>query len=221
MQTGVQTPPGGTILTVRRHLNPELSDLTAIAWQITFCRQALHQYISTDPFRFCKSDGTLSVVPHIHPFLANSNIAPGDNHSVARRFLQFPETTKFLLALRITRYRQALHPNPKKPSESLYVAWRPGMCRQAVPSLGTQKCQNMMSRLAAMHSSPHAHSHWQHSPTRAQLKGSSCSSAIPSSTQGMPFRAQLEECHVLNPYPELNSRDTFRAQPKEHQQADL
>ncbi|QCD83388.1 hypothetical protein DEO72_LG2g3732 [Vigna unguiculata] len=27
----------------------------------------------------------------------------------------------------------------------------------------------------------------------------------------MPFQAQLEECHVLNPYPELNSRDTFRA----------
>jgi len=39
--------------------------------------------------------------------------------------------------------------------------------------------------------------------------------AIPSSTRGMPFRAQLEECHVLNPYPELNSRDTFWAQLKE------
>ncbi|QCE03592.1 hypothetical protein DEO72_LG8g1617 [Vigna unguiculata] len=50
-----------------------------------------------------------------------------------------------------------------------------------------------------------------HSPTRAQLKGSLCPSAIPSSTRGMSFRAQLEECHVLNPYPELNSRDTFRA----------
>ncbi|QCD78837.1 hypothetical protein DEO72_LG1g2473 [Vigna unguiculata] len=57
----------------------------------------------------------------------------------------------------------------------------------------------------------HTHSHRQHSPTRAQLKGSSCSSAILSSTRGMPFRAQLEECHVLNPYSELNSRDTFRA----------
>jgi len=53
------------------------------------------------------------------------------------------------------------------------------------------------------------------------LSCSSCSSAIPSSTGGMPFPAQLEECHVLNPYPELNSRDTFRAQLKEHQQADL
>ncbi|QCD87593.1 hypothetical protein DEO72_LG3g2131 [Vigna unguiculata] len=63
-----------------------------------------------------------------------------------------------------------------------------------------------------------SHSHQQHSPTRAQLKDSSCSSAIPSSTRGMPFRAQLEECHVLNPYPELNSRDTFQAQLKEHQQ---
>ena len=48
-----------------------------------------------------------------------------------------------------------------------------------------------------------AHSHQQHSRTRAQLKDSSCSFAIPSSTRGMPFRAQLEECHVLNPYPEL------------------
>jgi len=37
-----------------------------------------------------------------------------------------------------------------------------------------------------------AHSHRQHSPTRAQLKGSSCSSAIPSSTRGMSFRAQLK-----------------------------
>jgi len=36
-----------------------------------------------------------------------------------------------------------------------------------------------------------AHSHRQHSPTRAQLKGSSCSSAILSSTRRMPFRAQL------------------------------
>ncbi|QCE03869.1 hypothetical protein DEO72_LG8g1898 [Vigna unguiculata] len=35
--------------------------------------------------------------------------------------------------------------------------------------------------------------------------------ANPSSTQGMPFRAQLEECHMLDSYPELNSRDTFRA----------
>ncbi|QCD93590.1 hypothetical protein DEO72_LG5g1665 [Vigna unguiculata] len=25
--------------------------------------------------------------------------------------------------------------------------------------------------------------------------------------RGMPFRAQLEECYVLNPYPELNSRN--------------
>ncbi|QCE03724.1 hypothetical protein DEO72_LG8g1749 [Vigna unguiculata] len=66
-----------------------------------------------------------------------------------------------------------------------------------------------------------AHSHRQHSPTRAQLKGSSCSSAILSSTRGMPLRAQLEECHVLNPYPELNSRDTFRAQLTEHQQTHL
>jgi len=49
----------------------------------------------------------------------------------------------------------------------------------------------------------------------------SCSSAIPSSTRGMPFQVQLEECHSLNPYPELNSRDTFRAQLKEHQQPDL
>jgi len=56
-----------------------------------------------------------------------------------------------------------------------------------------------------------AYSHLQHSPTRAQLKSSSCSSAILSSTRGMSFRAQLKECHVLNPYPELNSRDTFRA----------
>ncbi|QCE04347.1 hypothetical protein DEO72_LG8g2383 [Vigna unguiculata] len=46
------------------------------------------------------------------------------------------------------------------------------------------------------------HSYRQHSPTRAQLKGSSCSSAIPSSTRGMPFRAQLEGCHS-----ELNSRN--------------
>jgi len=61
-----------------------------------------------------------------------------------------------------------------------------------------------------------AHSHRPHSPTWAQLKGSPCSSAIPSSTRGMPFRAQLVECHVLNPYPELNSRDAFRAQLKEH-----
>ncbi|QCD92870.1 hypothetical protein DEO72_LG5g939 [Vigna unguiculata] len=53
-----------------------------------------------------------------------------------------------------------------------------------------------------------AHSYRQHSPTRAQLKGSSCSSAIPSSTRGMSFRTQLEECHMLNPYPELNLRDT-------------
>ncbi|QCE14917.1 hypothetical protein DEO72_LG11g1923 [Vigna unguiculata] len=30
----------------------------------------------------------------------------------------------------------------------------------------------------------------------------------------MSFRTQLEECHVLNPYPELNSRDTFRSQLK-------
>jgi len=60
-----------------------------------------------------------------------------------------------------------------------------------------------------------AHSHQQHSLTWAQLKGSSCSSAIPSSSRGMPFRAQLEECYVLNPYPELNSRDTFQAQLKE------
>jgi len=66
-----------------------------------------------------------------------------------------------------------------------------------------------------------AHSHRKHSPTRAQLKGSLCSSAIPSSTWGMSFWAQLQECHVLNPYPELNSRDTFRAQLKEHQQAYL
>ncbi|QCE04510.1 hypothetical protein DEO72_LG8g2546 [Vigna unguiculata] len=49
-------------------------------------------------------------------------------------------------------------------------------------------------------------------------QGFSCSSTILSSTRGMPFRAQLKECHVLNPYPELNSRDTFRAQLKEHQQ---
>ena len=56
-----------------------------------------------------------------------------------------------------------------------------------------------------------AHSHRQNSPTRAQLKGSSCSSAIPSSTRGVSFRAQLKECHVLNPYPKLNSRDTFWA----------
>jgi len=34
-----------------------------------------------------------------------------------------------------------------------------------------------------------AHSHRQHLPTQAQLKGSSCSSAIPSSTRGMSFRA--------------------------------
>jgi len=66
-----------------------------------------------------------------------------------------------------------------------------------------------------------AHSHQQHSPTRAQLKGSLCSSAIPSSTREMPFRAQLEECHMLNPSPELNSRDTLRAQLKEHQQSHL
>jgi len=50
------------------------------------------------------------------------------------------------------------------------------------------------------------------------LKGSSCSSAIPSLTRGMPFPTQLEECHVLNTYLELNSRDTFQAQLKEHQQ---
>ncbi|QCE10565.1 hypothetical protein DEO72_LG10g1795 [Vigna unguiculata] len=30
-----------------------------------------------------------------------------------------------------------------------------------------------------------------------------------------PSRAQLEKCHVLNPYLELNSRDMFRAQVKE------
>jgi len=66
-----------------------------------------------------------------------------------------------------------------------------------------------------------AHSHRQHSPTRAQLKGFSCSSVIPSSTRGIPFRAQLEECHVLNLYPELNLRDTFCAQLKEHQQSHL
>jgi len=34
----------------------------------------------------------------------------------------------------------------------------------------------------------------------------------------MSFQAQFEECHMLNPYPELNSRDTFWAQLKEHQQ---
>ncbi|QCD93144.1 hypothetical protein DEO72_LG5g1215 [Vigna unguiculata] len=27
----------------------------------------------------------------------------------------------------------------------------------------------------------------------------------------MSFRAQLEKCHMLNPYPELNSRDTFQS----------
>ena len=37
-----------------------------------------------------------------------------------------------------------------------------------------------------------------HPPSRAQLEG--CHS-----------ESQLKECHVLNPYPELNSRDTFRA----------
>jgi len=37
----------------------------------------------------------------------------------------------------------------------------------------------------------------------------------------MPFRAQLEECYVLNPYLKLNSSDTFRAQLKEHQQSHL
>ena len=73
------------------------------------------------------------------------------------------------------------------------------------------------------------HTHRQHSPTRAQLKGSSCPSAIPSSTWGMPFWAQLEQCHVLDPYPELDSRlqqqnclagDTYRwAQPLPDRQA--
>jgi len=43
-----------------------------------------------------------------------------------------------------------------------------------------------------------AHSHQQHSPTRAQLEG--CHS-----------EPQLKECHMLKPYPELNSRDMFQA----------
>ncbi|QCD93592.1 hypothetical protein DEO72_LG5g1667 [Vigna unguiculata] len=42
----------------------------------------------------------------------------------------------------------------------------------------------------------------------SSIKGSSCSSTILSSTRGMSFQAQFEECHMLNPYPELNSRDT-------------
>jgi len=37
-----------------------------------------------------------------------------------------------------------------------------------------------------------------HPPSRAQLEG--CHS-----------EPQLKECHMLNPYPELNSRDTFQA----------
>jgi len=72
-----------------------------------------------------------------------------------------------------------------------------------------------------------AHSHWQHSPTRAQLKGSSCSSSISSQTRGMPFRAQLEECYVLNPIlsstqgirSELNSRNPAILPLKHHQKS--
>jgi len=79
------------------------------------------------------------------------------------------------------------------------------------------------------------HSHQQHSPTRAQLKGFLCSSAIPSSTRVMLFWAPLEGCYFelnlrnatcLTPIPsptqgirsELNSRNTnnptFEAPPK-------
>jgi len=43
---------------------------------------------------------------------------------------------------------------PRKIAKTLCVAWRPGMCRQAVPLPGTQNTRNSMSRLAVVHHPP-------------------------------------------------------------------
>ena len=59
-----------------------------------------------------------------------------------------------------------------------------------------------------------------HTPTRATTQGPSCSSAIPSpQLKESHYGPQPIECHVLNPYPEPQLKDTFRLQPLEHQQA--
>jgi len=51
-----------------------------------------------------------------------------------------------------------------------------------------------------------------HSPTRVTTQGSSCSSAIPSpQLKESHSGPQPIECHVLNPYPEPQLKDTFRA----------
>jgi len=39
----------------------------------------------------------------------------------------------------------------QKIGKTLCIAWRPGVCRQAVPLPGTQNTRNSMSRLAMVH----------------------------------------------------------------------
>jgi len=56
-----------------------------------------------------------------------------------------------------------------------------------------------------------AHSHRQHSPTRPQLKGSSCIRYPEPQLKGSHSGPQPIECHVLNPHPRPQPKDTFRA----------
>jgi len=59
-----------------------------------------------------------------------------------------------LIVWRFNLYRQALHPTDPKLSKTLCVAWRLGVCRQAVPLPGTQNTYNGMYRLAVIHHPP-------------------------------------------------------------------
>jgi len=58
-----------------------------------------------------------------------------------------PRSPKTLIRAKTCSRRLAVHllppsasSKPRKTEEFLCVAWRPGMCRQAVPSPGTQNC---------------------------------------------------------------------------------
>jgi len=46
----MQTPPGGTILTAKRHFVPEPIIFVVIAWRVNHHRQTLRQYLRSTSF---------------------------------------------------------------------------------------------------------------------------------------------------------------------------
>jgi len=58
------------------------------------------------------------------------------------------------VAWRFNQYRQTLHSTNPEMGKTPCVAWRPRVCCQVIPLLGTQNTYKRMCRLAAMNNPP-------------------------------------------------------------------